>query len=398
MNSTALVKFLQRSPVEKRWSLQGRVAGPYKAVVIIPALAESKTLFHTLSSLTVGAQTLPEKPLVVVVVNQRVDATTEQRADNQRTLRLLIQQTPPYDLTWVDASSPGCELPATEGVGMARRIGMDLALPHLTIDPGTWIACLDADTLVEPSYWFALCRHFRIHRSGGAVLNARHQPAPAPEQQKAIDLYETYLQGTALGLAMAGSPYAYISLGSAIACSAEAYIRSGGMNRRLAGEDFYFLQQLRKTSGLAPVQGTCVFPSARISQRTPFGTGPKLQELLHHPNAALFYHPQAFDLLRQWLQTIKHNLRSSGKELLQKAYHIDPCLRDFLAEGRFVQRWDRMQQDKPADLWLQDVHTWFDGLQTIRLLNHLSATDFPRGPANTHLTPLLKKIGQHRSI
>jgi len=47
-------------------------------------------------------------------------------------------------------------------------------------------------------------------------------------------------------LQQAGSPYAYHTIGSAFACRAEAYIAAGGMNRRHAAEDFYFLQQLAK--------------------------------------------------------------------------------------------------------------------------------------------------------
>jgi hypothetical protein len=52
-----------------------------------------------------------------------------------------------------------------------------------------------------------------------------------------------------------------------MACRASAYVAAGGMNRRLAGEDFYFLQQVHKTSGVAALYGTTVHPSPRSSQR-----------------------------------------------------------------------------------------------------------------------------------
>ena len=36
-----------------------------------------------------------------------------------------------------------------------------------------------------------------------------------------------------------------------MACTAPAYAGMGGMNTRMAAEDFYFLQHLKKTSGIA---------------------------------------------------------------------------------------------------------------------------------------------------
>ena len=42
----------------------------------------------------------------------------------------------------------------------------------------------------------------------------------------------------------AGYPWAMYTVGSAFAVTAEAYVKRGGMNRRQAGEDFYFLQNL----------------------------------------------------------------------------------------------------------------------------------------------------------
>jgi hypothetical protein len=38
--------------------------------------------------------------------------------------------------------------------------------------------------------------------------------------------------------------YAYHTVGSAMAVKAYQYVKVGGMNRRQAGEDFYFIQKL----------------------------------------------------------------------------------------------------------------------------------------------------------
>jgi hypothetical protein len=63
------------------------------------------------------------------------------------------------------------------------------------------------------------------------------------------------------------------TVGSAFAVTANAYIKRGGMNRRQAGEEFYFLQELAYQGKIGEIKSKIVFPSARISERAPFGTG-----------------------------------------------------------------------------------------------------------------------------
>lgn len=75
-----------------------------------------------------------------------------------------------------------------------------------------------------------------------------------------------------------GYPNPIITIGSAFAVIAEAYVKRGGMNRRQAGEDFYFLQHLAQIGTIGEITTTRVYPSARLSDRVPFGTGPVLQK------------------------------------------------------------------------------------------------------------------------
>jgi len=74
-------------------------------------------------------------------------------------------------------------------------------------------------------------------------------------------------------LDFAGFPDSIYTIGSAFAVRAEAYVKQGGMNRRQAGEDFYFLNKLTKLGTVAEINDAFVFPSARVSDRVPFGTG-----------------------------------------------------------------------------------------------------------------------------
>ena len=81
-------------------------------------------------------------------------------------------------------------------------------------------------------------------------------------------------------MTFAGLPYSYHTIGSAFAVTAKAYARQGGMNRRKAGEDFYFINKLIKGENFGEITNTTVFPSPRTSNRVPFGTGKAIVDAL----------------------------------------------------------------------------------------------------------------------
>ena len=266
-----IAAYLAKRAVSIPWRIHQSQQHHFAGAVVIPSLAESANLRLTLESLSHNPADLLDRFMVLVVVNQRVDAGDVERNDNLATLAMLPEWKKQYrlrHLCWVDASSPGHELPARQGVGLARKIGLDLALSQLDYCGGDpLLVCLDADTLVQPDYLPAIVAHFSGSSRGGASIHYRHRQAADTLGQRAIERYELFLRSYVLGLKLAASPYAFHTVGSAMACRASAYVAAGGMNRRLAGEDFYFLQQVHKTSGVAPLAGTIVHPSPRSSQR-----------------------------------------------------------------------------------------------------------------------------------
>jgi hypothetical protein len=173
-----------------------------------------------------------------------------------------------------------------------------------------------------------------------------------------------------------------------MACEAEAYIRMGGMNTREAAEDFYFLQQLAKTAGVAKISGTVVYPSPRISNRVPFGTGASVARLManHAQGAVLFYRRECFQLLKEWLDFISGNLNLEGAAVLAKVKSISEDLAVFLERIGFVDNWEKLQRNFHSPSLLRNgFHQWFDGLKTLKLIHHLSAGPFPRGEPETVL-------------
>ena len=57
-------------------------------------------------------------------------------------------------------------------------------------------------------------------------------------------------------------------------------MRQGGMNKRQAGEDFYFLHKIIPLGHFGEINTTRVIPSPRPSDRVPFGTGRAVRDYL----------------------------------------------------------------------------------------------------------------------
>jgi len=397
--STQISKYIQSRGIKGPWKISGAKRDDFAGAVVIPSLAEADNLFKTLHSLAQNPPEILQRFWVLIVVNNRRDAPLAIKEDNFQTLqRLKVEEAPLKSLLigWIEAASPGLELPAKGGVGLARKIGFDLALLRLTYDhPAPLLVSLDADTLVRPDYLPALIRHFQNYKSGGAVIPFCHQKGKTEEQERAIERYELFLRAYVLGLAGAGSPYAFHTVGSAMACTAEAYVKAGGMNSRAAGEDFYFLQQLAKTGGISQVKGTVVYPSARASNRVPFGTGRSISlQLAQGKGVVLFYQKDCFRILQDWLNLIAGNLATDGDKIQNMAHKIFPPLADFLDEIQFAKVWLKLQKNysNPSVLF-KAFHGWFDGLKTMKLIHHLSAGPFPRGEPEEVLPELLQWAG-----
>ena len=183
-----------------------------------------------------------------------------------------------------------------------------------------------------------------------------------------------------LGLSRACSPYAFHTVGSAMACLAESYCRMGGMNLRVAGEDFYFLQHLAKTGGISQVKGTVVYPSARASHRVPFGTGRSISRLLgKDEEAVLFYQKDCFHILGEWLTLIAQNLQSGGEEIRARSERISPHLAEYLDRIGFITVWNKLRKNfRDPSNRMAGFHGWFDGLKTMKLIHYLSVGPLPR--------------------
>lgn len=396
----SICRYLRKRAFQGPWNLEGCKRQDFDGAVIIPALAENDHLPATLDCLAGNPEDMLRRFLILIVINHSPDARKQVKEENAHTLRLLRNDNVHkhfLELAWVDAASPGRELPGKGGVGPARKIGFDLALQrcrHDKPDPPLLVS-LDADTLVEKNYLAAIESHFTDHNEGCAVLPYRHRRGERPEIDAAIQHYELFLRASVLGLQRAGSPYAFHTIGSAIACRADAYVRAGGMNRRTSGEDFYFLQQMQKTTGVTLLHGTTVHPSPRPSLRVSFGTGPAVARYLEHPGDRVrFYHPSCFGILSDWLSCAEANWQEPETVLYRQACDISPHLGTFLRRLEFSANWKKLQANyRHKNRFLAAFHGWFDGLRTRQLLHYLSSGPLPYCDHIEALQPLFRHIG-----
>ncbi|NTW98613.1 MAG: hypothetical protein HGB35_01480 [Geobacteraceae bacterium] len=394
-----IASYLNKRAAGRPWSINDAPSRGFSGAVVIPSLAEAANLPQTLKSLSHNPADLLDRFLILIVVNQRADASGAETADNHETLKMLPQWKQEYGLNnlfWVNAASIGIELPPKQGVGLARKIGLDLALSLLDYRAGDpLLICLDADTVVQPDYLAAITRHFAGTTAGGASIPYRHRPAANETGQSAIDRYELFLRAYVLGLELAGSPYAFHTVGSAMACRASAYVASGGMNRRLAGEDFYFLQQVHKTSYVASLTGTIVHPSPRSSTRVPFGTGRAVGDMLSDgEQRLLFYQPVVFSIVGEWLECVAKNSGADAMELLSRAAGISPVLHDVMEQAGFRAAWENLKKNSREEEKLTAAfHSWFDAFRTMRLIHELSDRAYPRIEPEGAVAPLLERAG-----
>ena len=109
-----------------------------------------------------------------------------------------------------------------------------------------------------------MVRYFQEKSVAGVSIAYAHRLEEADmtvQAREAIMKYELYLRYYRLALEYTGHPHAYHCIGSAFAVRTLDYVAQGGMNKRQAGEDFYFLQKLIATGRYATLQSTQVYPS-----------------------------------------------------------------------------------------------------------------------------------------
>ncbi len=354
-----------------------------RLIIVIPCYNEPK-LIQTLKALwQCKRPNFASEVIIVINHTQTTDKLIQQQ--NQSTLqqcRYWIQQHQDSKLQFFPLYFPDLPLKFA-GVGLARKIGMDEAIYRfLSISQSQGIiASLDADCICDSNYLTSITAQWQQQAKTAGITIPFQHILPQPQQQRhylGMIYYELYLHYYQLALATTGYPYAYHSIGSCFSVAANTYVQQGGMNKRQAGEDFYFLAKITLLPHFYAIKTTTVYPSSRVSNRTPFGTGPALQQWLNsQQNDYLVYHPSIFTELRLLFQQLPQLYQQQSLPLLQK---LSPQLQAFLSQQQFQNKIMEIKQHTASfRTFKQRFFRYFNGLLILKWLHFAQNyyTDIP---------------------
>jgi len=125
---------------------------------------------------------------------------------------------------------------------------------------------------------------------------------------------------------------------------------------------------VRKVGEVGEISATRVHPSARPSDRVPFGTGPRVRKIIETGGIAC--EPDwVFDELAKVLAAV--NGAVTAEQLLN--LEITGNAAPFFAAQNFREDWKKIAANTPHDpvRLRRAFHEWFDAFRTLRLIHFL---------------------------
>jgi hypothetical protein len=334
---------------------------------------------------------------VIIVINAPINAPSEHKAGNRKAIENIMSWKKMNENSFfrLFVIEPDIEFSGW-GVGMARKTGMDEALRRFNMEDNSEgvILCLDADCTVRQNYLSEVCNELYRRRDRNACSIYFEHPLSGvnfPDSYYcAIARYELHLRYYYQGLKYSGFPYAFQTTGSAMAVKAATYMKAGGMNRKQAGEDFYFIQKLAPSPGYFYLNTTTVYPSPRKSMRVPFGTGATMSKIAEEQDKTFFtYNPAAFmDLKKTFL-------------LLPEIYKDEVNYRDlpgsiksFVPEEEWKCKLSEIRNNTGSnDAFIKRFFTWFNMFKIVKFLNFVHQDNYQKVPVEEASAELLEKSG-----
>ena len=336
----------------------------YRFVLSIPAFDEPESFL---------ARTLPTdaRDVLVVLVPNAPDnvGPSDPAVERTRRLRRLAGRFDAgrnIDVMVIDRTE--VPIPARQGVGLARRIGGDVALRFIEdgIVATPILFCTDADADLPAGYFDSP----DPETAAAWVYPFTHMSEDRVLRQAALG-YELSLRYYVNRLAQAGSPYAFHTVGSCLAIDATAYAMVRGFPKRNAAEDFYMLNKLAKVGAIRRLGGPVIEIEARASDRVPFGTGPALAAAPADVTSRMDYAPKTFDVLRVLHEAAMRGAWETWPEPVSE-------LLDDVGYGR----------SRPPPRDARAFFTWFDAFRTVKFV-HAARRRFPDVPLVDSLRSLL---------
>ena len=373
-------------------------------VIVIPCYNETE-LIKTLRSIKNcnAANCFTE---VIVVVNDGERTTDEIKAQNLTTFEKAT--------TWAKENITlqhlqfhiiyKSNLPKKiAGVGTARKIGMDEAVRRLESvgkSEGV-IICFDADSLCENNYLQAIEEHFiQNPKTQTCGIHFEH-PLEGNEYESeiydAITKYELHLRYYIHAQKFAGFPLAFQTIGSSMAVRCNAYQQQSGMNKRKAGEDFYFLHKFTILNAHTELNKTKTIPSPRCSDRVPFGTGKAVKEILAEKELKITseystYNFKIFEELKPFLSIAPNLLSFKDEQIEMMKKNLPESIRTFLDHNNFNAKLAEIQSNTkiPATFGGR-FFRWFNAFFLMKYVHYARDNYYPNIPVEDAARALLQK-------
>lgn len=347
-------------------------------VVVIPCLNEPE-IIRTLESVW-ACEPINSYCEVIVTVNDSEISSQDVKNFNRETYLQLVEWKKANDrqkLILCPIYAPSVQAKFA-GAGMARKIGMDEAVRRLNevSSPEGVIISLDSDCLVSNNYLKRIETVFSENKSCfAATINFRHRFEEINDQRQEMGmrLYEDYLHYYKEALQYTGFPHSIYTIGSAFAVRAQAYVKQGGMNRRQAGEDFYFLHKLTKLGQLTQITDAFVFPSGRVSDRVPFGTGAAMTKWMSDAeDLNLTYCLDAFLDLKQLFDRAGEFFKLSSVLYAEILSTLPITVQEYLIAVSFEEKLAEINRNSStSESFHKRFFQAFDAFQVLKFLNHV---------------------------
>jgi len=272
------------------------------------------------------------------------------------------------------------------GVGLARKTGMDEALSRfntLGCRDGI-ILSFDADSVCDENYFTSIEETLSCHQDVRGFSIYFEHPVTGnefPEKTyRGIIAYELHLRYVSLFLRYTGFPYAVHTIGSCFGVRAMTYALQGGMNKRKAGEDFYFLNKIIGSGDFIEINNTCVYPSPRISNRVPFGTGAAIAKYMALEKEFYnTYDPNSFMMLRNLFMQIPEFYKISKSGIESRIASLSKPLSGFLGSIDAVNAILEINANSASvKAFIKRFYSWFDAFRIIKFLNYCSQNYTPQ--------------------
>ena len=362
-----------------------------KIIVVIPSYNE-KNIQPTIDSLFLKQDDFSFNVEVIVLINNSESEIEEIKEQNLLTLKTLQNLSETYSKSNMHLIPVLIgDLDAKHaGVGWARKLGMDLATQRFrTINFNGIIVGLDADTVVESNYLNSIYSFFSNNNFNAASIYFEHPitgDSFSDVHLEQIKYYELHLRYYKNSLKYSNLPYSFHTIGSAFALTASAYARQGGMNRRKAGEDFYFINKLIKGEIFGEINDTKVMPSPRVSNRVPFGTGRAILEGLNtKKDLSLTYDFQSFEVIHSWINRIETKDFKYG--------NFPEILKAYMGEEIWIKHHTMMLNNTNSHKsYLKLFYNIFDAFWMLKFIHFLRDNYYPNTSLLDNTNALLIKM------